>query len=159
MKPKVVEGHLKASPKARFAVLVSRFNSLVTQRLLDGALDCLERHGAKDGAVEVFYVPGSFEMPLTARRLATSGRYAAMVALGCVIRGGTPHFDYVAAEVSKGLAQTALETGVPTAFGILTCDTLEQALERAGAKSGNKGWEAAASALEMTDLFEKLPKA
>jgi 6,7-dimethyl-8-ribityllumazine synthase len=158
MKPKVIEGHLKVGPKAKFALLVSRFNSLVTQRLLDGALDCLARHGAAEDAADVVYVPGSFELPLVAEKLAKTKKYAAVIALGCVIRGGTPHFEYVAAETSKGLAQVMLSTGVPVAFGVLTCDTLEQALERAGAKSGNKGWEAAASAVEVADLIGKLPK-
>ncbi|MCX7805262.1 MAG: 6,7-dimethyl-8-ribityllumazine synthase [Planctomycetota bacterium] len=153
---KVFEGRMQIAKGARFAVVVSRFNSLVTGQLLSGCLDFLRRHGASDDGVDVAWCPGAFEMPLVARKLAKSGRYSAIVCLGAVVRGGTPHFEYVAAEASKGIAAVMLETGVPVAFGVLTCDTLEQALERAGAKAGNKGAEAAASAVEMASLMESL---
>lgn len=153
---KVLEGRMQIGKGARFAVVVSRFNSLVTGQLLAGCMDFLRRHGASEDAVDVAWCPGAFEMPLVAKRLAKSGKYSAIVCLGAVVRGGTPHFEYVAAEASKGIASVMLETGVPVAFGILTCDTLEQALERAGAKAGNKGAEAAASAVEMANLMESL---
>jgi 6,7-dimethyl-8-ribityllumazine synthase len=153
--PKVLEGQLTAQG-LRFAIVVSRFNSLVTQRLLDGALDALRRHGADDDAITVVYVPGSFEIPLVAKRLAQSGAFDAVICLGCIIRGDTPHFEYVASEAAKGIAQVALETGVPTIFGVVTADTLEQALERAGAKAGNRGFEAAMTAMEMANLMRQL---
>jgi 6,7-dimethyl-8-ribityllumazine synthase len=140
----------------RFAIVVSRFNSLVTQRLLDGALDALRRHGADENAITVVYVPGSFEIPLAAKRLAQSGAFDAVICLGCIIRGDTPHFEYVASEAAKGIAQVALETSVPTIFGVVTADTLEQALERAGAKAGNRGFEAAMTAMEMANLMRQL---
>jgi 6,7-dimethyl-8-ribityllumazine synthase len=140
----------------RFAVLVSRFNELVTERLLDGARACLLQHGVSDSAIDVVWVPGAWELPLVARRLATTERYAAIVALGCVIRGETPHFEYVAGAAARGLAAVALESGSPVVFGVLTTETAEQALARAGGKSGNKGWEAALSALEMADLVRRL---
>lgn len=142
----------------RFAIVVSRFNELITNHLLDGALDCLQRHQAQEDNITVVWVPGSFELPVTAKKLAQSQKYSAIICLGAVIRGATPHFDYIAAEVSKGCAQVALETGVPLAFGVLTTDTLEQALERAGTKAGNKGWDAALSAIEMANLFSTLSK-
>jgi len=151
----VVEGHLTAHG-LRFAIVVSRFNSLVTQRLLDGALDALRRHGADENAITVVYVPGSFEIPLVAKRLAQSGAFDAVICLGCIIRGDTPHFEYVASEAAKGIAQVALETSVPTIFGVVTADTLEQALERAGAKAGNRGFEAAMTAMEMANLMRQL---
>jgi 6,7-dimethyl-8-ribityllumazine synthase len=154
--PRVFEGVLRDTG-GRFAIVVGRFNSFITQRLLDGALDVLGRHGVDLGErVDVAWAPGSFEIPLVCRRLAQSGRYDAIIALGCVIRGGTPHFDYVAAEVSKGIAHVSLETGVPVAFGILTTDNVEQAVDRAGTKMGNKGAEAALSALEMVNLLGAL---
>ncbi|MFZ8827791.1 MAG: 6,7-dimethyl-8-ribityllumazine synthase [Armatimonadota bacterium] len=153
--PKVLEGQLTAQG-LRFAIVVSRFNSLVTQRLLDGALDALRRHGADENAITVVYVPGSFEIPLAAKRLAQSGAFDAVICLGCIIRGDTPHFEYVASEAAKGIAQVALETGVPTIFGVVTADTLEQALERAGAKAGNRGFEAAMTAMEMANLMRQL---
>jgi 6,7-dimethyl-8-ribityllumazine synthase len=153
--PKVLEGQL-AAQGLRFAIVVSRFNSLVTQRLLDGALDALRRHGADENAITVVYVPGSFEIPLAAKRLAQSGAFDAVICLGCIIRGDTPHFEYVASEAAKGIAQVALETGVPTIFGVVTADTLEQALERAGAKAGNRGFEAAMTAMEMANLMRQL---
>jgi len=151
----VLEGQLTAQG-LRFAIVVSRFNSLVTQRLLDGALDALRRHGADENAITVVYVPGSFEIPLAAKRLAQSGAFDAVICLGCIIRGDTPHFEYVASEAAKGIAQVALETSVPTIFGVVTADTLEQALERAGAKAGNRGFEAAMTAMEMANLMRQL---
>jgi len=151
----VLEGQLTAQG-LRFAIVVSRFNSLVTQRLLDGALDALRRHGADENAITVVYVPGSFEIPLAAKRLAQSGAFDAVICLGCILRGDTPHFEYVASEAAKGIAQVALETGVPTIFGVVTADTLEQALERAGAKAGNRGFEAAMTAMEMANLMRQL---
>jgi 6,7-dimethyl-8-ribityllumazine synthase len=153
--PKVLEGQL-AAQGLRFAIVVSRFNSLVTQRLLDGALDALRRHGADENAITVVYVPGSFEIPLAAKRLAQSGAFDAVICLGCILRGDTPHFEYVASEAAKGIAQVALETSVPTIFGVVTADTLEQALERAGAKAGNRGFEAAMTAMEMANLMRQL---
>lgn len=151
----MLEGQLTAQG-LRFAIVVSRFNSLVTQRLLEGALDALRRHSADENAITVVYVPGSFEIPLVAKRLAQSGAFDAVICLGCIIRGDTPHFEYVASEAAKGIAQVALETGVPTIFGVVTADTLEQALERAGAKAGNRGFEAAMTAMEMANLMRQL---
>jgi len=156
---KTYEGKLVAPAKARFALVVSRFNEFVTSKLLDGALDALRRHGVADANIEVVWSPGSFEIPLLARRLADSGRYAAVVCLGAVIRGGTEHHQYIAAEAAKGVATASVASGVPCIFGVLTCDTLEQAVERAGAKSGNKGAEAAKSAIEMANLMASLPGA
>ncbi|MCW8133162.1 MAG: 6,7-dimethyl-8-ribityllumazine synthase [Planctomycetota bacterium] len=153
--PKKIEGHLSAKKGARFAVAIARTNALVTERLLDGCVDCLVRHGVESDHIDVVYVPGAFELPIVVNALCHK-KYVAVVALGCVIRGGTPHFEYVAGEATKGVAQASLDSGIPVAFGVLTCDTLEQALERAGAKGGNKGWEAAQSALEMADLMSKL---
>ena len=159
MAAKAYEGKLVAPAEARFAVVVSRFNEFVTSRLLGGALDAFSRHGVAEGNVEVVWSPGSFEMPLIAQRLAGSGRYAAVVCLGAVIRGGTDHHQYIASEAAKGIAQVALKTGVPCIFGVLTCDSIEQAIERAGAKSGNKGADAAVAAIEMANLFSQLPGA
>lgn len=139
-----------------FGIVVSRFNEFISARLLEGALDALRRHGAEEDRISVVRVPGSFEIPLTAKRLAASGRYDAVVCLGAVIRGATPHFDFIAAEVSKGIAAASLETGVPIAFGVLTTDSIEQAVERAGTKGGNKGFDAACSAIEMVNLFREL---
>mgnify|MGYP006302695815 CR=1 FL=1 len=152
---RVVEGELQGEGKS-FALVVSRFNSFITERLLEGAEDFLLRHGTKAEALTLLRVPGAWEIPLAARRLAESGNYDGVICLGAVIRGGTPHFDYVAAEVSKGVAAVGLETGVPVSFGVLTTDTIEQAVERAGTKAGNKGWEAAESALEMANLLGKI---
>lgn len=152
---KVIQGELEAKGLT-FGVVVSRFNEFITARLLEGTEDALLRHGAKGDDIEVVRVPGSFEIPLLARKLATTGKYDAIICLGTVIRGATPHFEYVAAEVSKGIAQASLETGVPVAFGIITADTIEQAVERAGSKSGNKGWDAALSAIEMARVMKKL---
>ncbi len=140
----------------RLAIVVSRFNSFITERLLNGALDALVRAGAGDKQVEVVRVPGSFEIPVAAKRLAETGRYHALVCLGCIIRGQTQHFDYISAEVTRGIQLAAVETGVPIAFGVLTTDTLEQAIDRAGAKSGNKGAAAALSAVEMATLLQKV---
>jgi 6,7-dimethyl-8-ribityllumazine synthase len=142
----------------RFALAVSRFNELVTEQLLDGAQACLRHHGVADEDIDVAWVPGAWELPPAAKRLALSDRYAGVVALGCVIRGETPHFDYVAGEASRGLADIALAATVPVTFGVLTTETLEQAMARAGGRDGNKGWDAALSALEMADLFTQLEK-
>lgn len=140
----------------KVAIVVARFNEFITGKLLGGARDALERHGADPADVDVAWVPGAFEIPLAAQKLARSGRYDAVICLGAVIRGATPHFDYVAAEVSKGTAQVALQTGVPVAFGVLTTDTIEQAIERAGTKAGNKGFEAAVTAIEMANLLREI---
>jgi len=150
-----LEGKLTAKNK-KFGVVVSRFNELISSQLLSGAKDCLIRHECKDENITVAWVPGSFEIPLTAMKMAKSKKYDAVICLGAVIRGGTPHFEYIAAEVSKGIAHTSLETGLPVIFGIITSDTIEQALERAGTKAGNKGWDAGLSAIEMVNLFGKL---
>jgi 6,7-dimethyl-8-ribityllumazine synthase len=147
----MVEGGLDGSKK-RFGVVVSRFNDLVGRRLLDGAVDCFVRHGTPEKNITVVRVPGSFEVPFLAKRLAASGKYDAVVCLGAVIRGDTPHFDYVAGEVARGVARAGLETDIPVIFGIVTADSLEQAIERAGAKAGNRGWDAALSAIEMANL-------
>jgi 6,7-dimethyl-8-ribityllumazine synthase len=149
------EGHLIATG-LRFAIVIARFNEFISTRLLDGALDALKRHDADMDSVDVAWVPGSFEIPLVASKLAASGRYDAVICLGAVIRGSTPHFDYVASEVSKGIARVGLDKGVPTVFGIITADTIEQAVERAGAKQGNKGWQAALTAVEMGNLLKSL---
>lgn len=153
--PKVYEGQLIAKGK-KFGIVASRFNEFITNKLLEGALDALKRHGAKDEEIEVAWVPGSFEIPYAAQRMAESKKYDAVICVGAVIRGSTPHFEYIAAEVTKGIAQTGLKTGVPVIYGVITPDTLEQAIERAGTKAGNKGFQAAMSAIEMVNLFEKL---
>ncbi len=155
MEPRVVQGALRAEG-LRFAIVVSRFNDFVTNRLLAGALDALERLGAEEKNIVVYRVPGSFELPLMAKRLATSGRWDAIICLGTIIRGETPHFDYIAAETAKGIATAAMETGMPIVFGVITADTLEQALDRAGAKSGNKGFEAALTAVELANLYREV---
>lgn len=152
---KVIQGELQAKG-LRFAIVVSRFNDFITSKLLDGAVDALLRHGAKEEDIDVVRVPGSFEIPLVAKKMASKGAYNGVICLGTVIRGATPHFDYVAAEVSKGIAQASLETGVPIAFGVITSDTIEQAVERAGSKSGNKGFDAAITAIEMAQVMKKL---
>lgn len=152
---KVIEGELQAKG-LRFGIIVSRFNDFITSRLLDGALDALIRHGADEKDIEVIKVPGSFEIPMVAKRLANKGAYNAIICLGTIIRGATPHFEYVAAEVSKGIALASMETGVPISFGIITSDTIEQAIERAGSKSGNKGWDAAMTAIEMAQVLKKI---
>jgi 6,7-dimethyl-8-ribityllumazine synthase len=147
-----IEGKLVVPPGTRFALIASRFNHFIVDRLVEGALDSLRRHGADPGLQTLVRVPGAWEMPMVAARLARAKKVDAIVALGCVIRGSTPHFDYVAAEVTKGLANVSLDTGVPIALGVLTTDSIEQAIERAGTKSGNTGWEAACSAIEMVSL-------
>ena len=152
---KVLKGRLTAEARS-FGIVVSRFNELISKQLLEGALDCLVRHGADEKKIEVAWVPGSFEIPSTANRMASSKKYDAVICLGAVIRGATPHFDYIAAEVTKGIAQISMTTGVPTIYGVITTDSLEQALERAGTKAGNKGWDAAMSAIEMVDLFAQI---
>ncbi len=152
---KVIQGELQAKGLT-FGIVVSRFNDFITSKLLDGAVDALVRHGAKEDDIDVVKVPGAFEIPLAAKKLAAKGRYQAIICLGTVIRGSTPHFDYVAAEVSKGVASASLDTGVPIAFGVLTTDTIEQAVERAGTKSGNKGFDSAMTAIEMAQLMKKL---
>jgi 6,7-dimethyl-8-ribityllumazine synthase len=152
---KILQGELQAKGMS-FGIVVSRFNDFITGKLLEGAEDALLRHGAKADDIHVVKVPGSFEIPLVAKKLAQKGTYHALICLGTVIRGATPHFDYVAAEVSKGVAQASLETGVPISFGVLTTDTIEQAVERAGTKSGNKGWDAAITAIEMAQVLKKL---
>jgi 6,7-dimethyl-8-ribityllumazine synthase len=149
------EGRLVAGDY-KFGIVVSRFNEFISKNLLSGALDSLKRHEVADDNIDVAWVPGSFEIPLVAQKLAVSGKYDAVICLGAVIRGSTPHFDYVAAEVSKGVARVGLETGVPVTFGIITADTLEQALDRAGAKAGNKGWQAALNAIEMANLMSSI---
>lgn len=152
----IFEGKLLAQG-LRFGIIVSRFNDFICDRLLGGALDALKRSGADDGDVDVYKVPGAFEIPLIAKKIASRGRYDALICLGAVIRGATPHFDYVANEVSKGVASASLETGTPISFGVLTTDTLEQAIERAGSKAGNKGWDAALVAVEMANLMKQMP--
>ncbi len=146
------EGHL-VGEGLKFGIVVGRFNEFITQKLLSGALDALHRHGVADEDIEVAWVPGAFEIPLVARRMVDAARYNGVICLGAVIRGATPHFDYVAAEVAKGIAKVGLDTGTPTIFGIITADTIEQAIERAGTKSGNKGWDAAMAAIEMANLI------
>jgi len=154
--PTTYEGTF-APPVGRFALVAARFNHFVVEHLVSGALDGLKRHGVADEAIDLVWVPGSLEIPLLAQRLAAGGKYAAVICLGAVIRGDTGHYDHVASEAAKGVAHAALSTGVPVIFGILTCDTLEQAINRAGAKSGNKGFEAAMTAIEMVNLLDKLP--
>ena len=150
--PKIYEGQLSAEGM-RFGIVVGRFNAFISKELLGGALDCIARHGGDTDATDVVWVPGSFEIPTMAQKMARSGRYDALICLGAVIRGSTPHFDYVCNEAAKGVASVGRETGVPTLFGILTTDTIEQAIERAGTKAGNKGWEAALSAIEMIGVI------
>ena len=149
--PRVHEGKLNAQGK-RFALVVSRFNDLVTTRLLDGALDCLQRHGAADEDIEVAWVPGAFELPIVAQKMAQTGRFDVVTCLGCIVRSDTPHFDYVAGESSQGIARVGLDTGVPITFGVITADTVDQAVQRAGVKSGNRGWDAGMNAVEMASL-------
>jgi 6,7-dimethyl-8-ribityllumazine synthase len=153
--PVVVQGVFNGAGK-KFGIVAGRFNEFIVNKLLEGACDCLERHGVSPSDVTVCWVPGAFEIPVVAGRLARSKKYDAVIALGAVIRGSTPHFDYVAAEVSKGVAKVSLDEGIPVIFGVLTTDTIEQAVERAGTKAGNKGWDAALGALEMVDLFTKI---
>ena len=153
--PNYIEGKLNAEG-IRVGIVVGRFNSFIGERLLEGALDALIRHGANDGQITVARVPGAFEIPLATQKMAQSGKYDALICLGAVIRGSTPHFDYVASEVSKGIAHVSLATGVPIAFGVLTTDTIEQAIERAGTKAGNKGFDAAMTVIETVNLFREM---
>jgi len=153
--PKIHEAKLLAEGKS-FALVVSRFNDFITDKLLSGAIDALVRSGAGDDAIEIVKVPGAFEIPLVAKKMASTGRFDAVICLGAVIRGATPHFDYVSAEVSKGVALAGMEAGIPVIFGVVTTDTIEQAIERAGTKAGNKGWNAAMAAVEMANLFEQI---
>jgi 6,7-dimethyl-8-ribityllumazine synthase len=153
---KVIQGDLVAKKGQRFGIVVSRFNEFISSRLLEGALDCLKRHGAADEDITVAWTPGSFEIPAVAKKMAAGGNVDAVICLGAVIRGGTPHFDYIAGQVAKGVAQVGLATGVPTIFGVITTDTVEQAVERAGTKAGNKGADAAAGAIEMVNLMAAL---
>jgi 6,7-dimethyl-8-ribityllumazine synthase len=152
--PHIFEGHL-VSQGLKYGIVVGRFNEFISSKLLGGALDALKRHGAADEEVSVAWVPGAFEIPLIAQKMAESGRYDAVITLGAVIRGSTPHFDYVCSEVSKGVASVSLKTGVPTIFGVVTTDSIEQAIERAGTKAGNKGWDAAVTAIEMANLTKQ----
>ena len=152
---KVLEGNLDSS-KLKVGIIVSRFNELVSKGLLEGAVDCFKRHGTKDENIDVVMSPGAFEIPLIAKKMASASKYDVLVCLGAVIRGATPHFEYVAAEAAKGIAKVSLDSGVPIAFGILTTDNVEQALERAGAKPGNKGFDAALSAIEMANISSKI---
>lgn len=152
---KIIEGELQAKG-LKFGIVISRFNEFITSKLLDGAKDALLRHGAKDEDIDVVKVPGSFEIPIVAKKMALKGAYHSVICLGTVIRGATPHFDYIAAEVSKGIAAASMDTGIPIAFGVITCDTIEQAVERAGSKSGNKGWDAAITAIEMAQVMKKI---
>jgi 6,7-dimethyl-8-ribityllumazine synthase len=153
LQPKIHQGRLNAEG-FRFAIVASRWNDFLTSRLVEGALDALERLGADEKAVELFKVPGSFEIPLLARKVAASGKWDAVVCVGTIIRGQTPHFEYIASEVTKGIAQAGMETDVPVVYGIVTADTLEQAIDRAGVKAGNKGFEAAMSAVELVNLYK-----
>ena len=153
--PKAIEGELIAKG-LKFAIVVSRFNDFISSRLLEGALDALYRHGVAEANIEVVKVPGCFEIPAVAQKLAQKKKHQAVICLGAVIRGDTPHFEYISAEVVKGVANITLDTGVPVILGVLTTDTVEQAIERAGTKSGNRGWEAALSAIEMANLYNKL---
>ena len=151
----IIEGKLTAKNK-KFAIVVGRFNELISRKLVDGAMDCLLRHEADDKNISVIWTPGSFEIPLAAKRAAESKKFDAVICLGAVIRGGTPHFEYVASEAAKGVAQVSLSSNMPVIFGIITADSIEQAVERAGTKAGNKGWDAALAAIEMTDLLTKI---
>ncbi len=152
---KVIEGTLEAKG-LKFGIAVSRFNSFICERLLEGAVDAVVRHGGAEKDIDIVRVPGAYEIPMVAKKMVAGGKYDAIICLGAVIRGSTPHFDYVCSEVSKGIASVSLDSGVPIAFGVLTTDTIEQAIERAGTKAGNKGFEAAASAIEMVNLFKKI---
>ena len=155
--PQVIEGNFQASGK-KVALVAGRFNAFITKNLVDGAVDTLVRHGIDDSAITLVWAPGAFEIPLVVKRVAATGTYDAIIALGCVIRGGTPHFDYVAGEAAKGIGQLALQCNIPILFGVLTTDSIEQAIERAGTKAGNKGADAAMAALEMMSLMEQLDR-
>jgi 6,7-dimethyl-8-ribityllumazine synthase len=151
----IIEGKLKAKTE-KFALIVSRFNEFITEKLLEGARDCLLRHGCQENNITVIRVPGVFEIPQVAKKLVDSGKYHAVIALGAVSRGGTPHFDYIAGQVSKGIAECSMHSNIPVSFGVLTTDTVEQSLERAGTKAGNKGWDAALSAIEMVSVLDQI---
>lgn len=153
--PKVIQGDLSAKG-LKFGIVAARFNDFITSRLVDGAIDALQRHGAADNDIEIVKVPGAYEIPFAAKRMAQSKQYSAIICLGAVIRGATPHFEYVSAEVSKGVAAVSMESGLPVIFGVLTTDTIEQAIERAGTKGGNKGWDAALAAVEMANLMKQM---
>ncbi len=152
---RVYEGHITGKGR-KIGIVVSRFNEFISGRLLEGAMDCLRRHGVDDDEISIAWVPGAFDIPAVAKRMGDSGAYDGVVCLGAVIRGATPHFDYVAAEVAKGVAQAGMQSGVPTVFGVITADTLEQAIERAGSKAGNRGYDAALAALELADLYARM---
>lgn len=152
---KILEGHIKANG-FRFALVVSRFNEFITNKLVEGALDALNRHGAKKDSIVIVKVPGSFEIPMVASKLAASGAYDAVVCLGSLIRGDTPHFEYIASEVAKGIAMASMETKIPIIYGVLTTDSIEQAVERAGTKAGNRGYDAAVNAMEMVNLLKQI---
>jgi len=152
---KTYEGKL-VSEKAKYGIVVSRFNEFISNKLLNGSLDCLQRHNVNEKEIEIVWTPGAFEIPAVAKKLTETKRFEAVICLGAVIRGSTPHFDYVAAEVSKGIAQLGIASGIPVIFGVITADTIEQAIERAGTKSGNKGWDAALSAIEMVNLYRSI---
>jgi 6,7-dimethyl-8-ribityllumazine synthase len=153
--PKIIQGDLSGKG-LKFGIVAARFNDFITARLLDGAVDALQRHGVAESDIEVVKVPGAYEIPFAARMMAQTKKYNAVICLGAVIRGATPHFEYVSAEVSKGVAAVSLETGLPVIFGVLTTDTIEQAIERAGTKGGNKGWDAALSAIEMANVMKQM---
>lgn len=152
---KIIEGNLNCST-SKFVIVQSRFNEFIVQRLVEGALECLKRHGAMESNIDIVKVPGAFEIPLAAAKLAEQRKYDAIICLGAVIRGATPHFDYVAGSSSSGIAEVSLKYNIPVSYGVLTTDTIEQAIERSGTKAGNKGWDAALTAIEMTDLMKKL---
>ncbi len=156
MSVKVIQGNLIATSKQRFGIVAGRFNELITSKLVSGALDALERHGVAETNIDLAWVPGAYEIPLVAQKMAQSGKYDAIICLGAVIRGSTPHFDYVAGEAAKGIAQVALQNGLPVIFGVLTTDSIDQAIERAGTKAGNKGYDAAVTAIEMCNLLGAL---
>jgi 6,7-dimethyl-8-ribityllumazine synthase len=151
--PKILEGKISAEG-FKFAIIVSRFNDFISSKLVEGAIDALTRHGGDDNNISLVKVPGAFEIPVAAKKLAATDKFDAVICLGAVIRGATPHFEYVAAEVSKGIATISLESDIPVTFGVLTTENLEQAIERAGSKAGNKGWDAAVAAIEMVNLFK-----
>ena len=151
-----IEGNLVASSEDKFAIVISRFNNFIGSKLLEGALDGLKRHGVNDSNIDVIYTPGAFEIPLACQKLARTGKYSAIITLGAVIKGSTMHFEYVSAELSKGIAQVGLQEGIPVIFGVLTTNSIEQAIERAGTKSGNKGYESALCAIETANLYKKI---
>ena len=153
--PKIIQGDLTAKG-LKFGIVAARFNDFITSRLVDGALDALQRHGVSDGDIEIVKVPGAYEIPFASKKMTQSKKYSAIICLGAVIRGATPHFEYVSSEVSKGVAAVSMDSGVPVIFGVLTTDTIEQAIERAGTKSGNKGWDAALAAIEMANLMKQM---